>query len=585
MTIFAGAYCINNTDSLPAALVRDLLAALRTKDDGFGTHSRYETTSFVLESWDSGAFREPAWHEDVNGVCKLAGDPLLEGETLSRAKQVTLLVQALRGGQFELLATSRGSFALVDYEAGRHKLILTTDHVGLRPIYYAVQDGVLVFATALRILESLQWLQRSLSPQGMTELSAFSFPLADRTPYAEISVLRECEIVLFEEGRIAHERYYDWAESSSSNDGPAAASASPAQLFGLFEEAVSMRVGGDRSVYSFLSGGMDSRSIVATLLNGSRHIEALNFSANASQDQYYAQQFAAEVGARLTLHCLVGGVFPNFSFLALAAKTELEKVKSIDVDRRQCIWSGDGGSVGLGHVYMDEAMLNIADQEGLAAVVEYFLKFNRIALPTKVMSRSTRRTMPRRLHEAVLGEMQRYRRHELGRQIYLFLLFNDQRRHLFKHFETIDQHGLELLTPFFDAKFLKAIVATPIRRGVLHRLYSEWFEHMPEVARRTRWQTYPGHVPCPIKTEEMGSYQWAKTHHRASVGVRLRVARQIFENLGSARKSDAFSTVRVALAAILHVLGLSNCDYIAVILEIYAKHVRMVSGSATQSRT
>lgn len=577
MTVFAGAYCINNADSLPSVLVRDIPAVLRTADDGCGTHSRYETTSFVLESWDSGAFRESAWHEDVKGVCKLAGDPLLQGETLSRAKQVTLLVRSLRRSEFELLATSRGTFALVDYDAGRHRLILTTDHVGLRPIYYAVQDGVLVFATALRILESLQWLRRSLSPQGMAELSAFSFPLADRTPYAEISVLRECEIVLVEEGRISHERYYDWAEPSPSNDGAAGVSASPAELFRLFEEAVLMRVGGDRSVYSFLSGGMDSRSIVAMLLDDSRHIEALNFSANESQDQYYAQQFAAEVGARLTLHCLAGGVFPNFSFLALAAKTELEKVKSIDVDRRQCIWSGDGGSVGLGHVYMDETMLNIADQEGLAGVVEYFLKFNRIALPTKVMSRSTRRTIPIRFHEAVLGEMQRYHRHELGRQIYLFLLFNDQRRHLFKHFETIDRHGLELLTPFFDAKFLKAIVATPIRKGILHQLYAEWFEYMPEVARRTRWQTYPGHVPCPIKTEERGSYQWAKIHRRATIGERFEVAHRILRAFRTTRGLGVFSTTRVALVAIMQALGLRNSEYLAVILEKYAMHAMRVT--------
>lgn len=583
MTIFAGAYCIDATALMPTVLVHGLSVALRAVDDGVGAYSRYETTSFALESWDSGAFGESAWTVDANGVCKLAGDPLLEGEPLSRARQVTRLGQALRSREFELLAKSRGSFALAHYEADTHKLILTTDHVGLRPIYYAVQDGVLVFATALRILENLPWLRRSLSTQGMAELSAFSFPLAERTPYAEISILRECEIISVEKGRISHGRYYDWAESASLNVDPVKWP-SPAQLYELFEEAVSIRAGSDRGVYSFLSGGMDSRAIVATLLKGDRRIDALNFSYSDSQDYYYAKQFAAEVSPRLKLHCMEGGGdYLNYSFLAVTARAKLEKAEHIDIERRQCIWSGDGGSVGLGHVYMDEAMLNIAEHQGLAAAVDYFLKFNRIGLPTKVMSRSAGLTMPRRLHEAVLDEIQRYPRRECGRQIYLFLLFNDQRRHLFKHFETIDQHGVEMITPFFDANFLKAIAATPISWGILHRLYSDWFKLLPEVARKTPWQTYPGHVPCPIKTEEIVRYQWAKTLHRASVGQRLSVAHQIFGALGSARKSGVFSTTGVTLATVLHVLGLRDCEHVAGMLDIYARHVRSVSRSTGPS--
>lgn len=306
MTVFAGAYCMHASARVPAGLIRDLPAALRELDDDAGTYSRYETTSFVLESWDSGAFSEPAWFEDENGVCKLAGDPLLEGESLSRTKQVTRLRRALGDGQFELLATSRGSFAFVNYEAAPHKLILTTDHVGLRSIYYAVQEGVLVFATALRILENLSWLRRSLSSQGMVELSAFSFPLADRTPYTEICILRECEIVSLEEGVISQEHYYDWSETCTSNF-DLEKSPSPAHLYGIFEEAVSIRAGGDRDVYSFLSGGMDSRAIAAMLLKGDRRIEALNFSYTDSQDYYYARQFAAEVSPHLILHCREGG--------------------------------------------------------------------------------------------------------------------------------------------------------------------------------------------------------------------------------------------------------------------------------------
>ena len=582
MTIFAGAYGINASATLPAALVDYIQMGLRAVEDDRGTRHRFETNSFVLESWDSGAFSESGWQLDADGVCNLAGDPLFDGELLSRAKQVCLVRKSLKDGLMNILSNSRGTFALVNYEISLHKLILTTDHIGLRPIYYAIQDGVLVFSTALRILENMPWLQRSVSLQGIAELCAFSFPLADRTPYAEVSVIRECEVILLENEEMSRQRYFDWSERSLSNLEPTQ-SFSSAQLYRLFEEAVAMRAGDDRSVYSFLSGGMDSRAIAAMLLNMNRYIEALNFSYKASQDQFYAQQFAQEVASHLILHCMEGrGDYLNYSALAVEAIADLEKSQLIQVDRPQCIWSGDGGSVGLGHVYMNEEMLDIADQKGLIEAGRYFLRFNRIELTTKVMSPLISCDIQKGLYDAVLGEMNRYPRRERGRQIYLFLLFNDQRRHLFKHFETIDQHGVELITPFFDSKFLKAIAAMPIRQGIYHRLYSEWFEFLPEVARRTPWQTYPGHVPCPIKSEETGSYQWAKTHRRASIGERFGVARRILRAFRAARGLGVFSTTRVALVVIMQALGLRNSEYLAVILEKYATHA--MRGSKPASR-
>lgn len=583
MTVFAGAYCFNLATAVPADLVRSLKVGLRTIDDNRGTRSRYETNSFVLETWDSGAFGEPALQVDADGVSKVAGDPILDVEPRTRLTQLMLLRQAVGDEQLDLLANSRGSFAFVDYKAGSHRLVLTTDVIGLRPIYYAVQDGVVVFSTALRVLENIPWLRRSLSSQGMAELCAFSFPLADRTPYAEINVLRECELISVADGRMSHRTYFDWSEASPLSDETAINSLS-AQLHQLFADAVSMRAAGDISVYSFLSGGMDSRAIVAMLLNNNLRIEALNFSYIASQDHYYAQQFAADVGSPLTLHCMEGGGdYLNYSFLARDARTALEATKSIHVDRPECIWSGDGGSVGLGHVYMDEEMLDIADQKGLRAAAEYFLKSNRIGFSTKVMSPVASRTMPDLLQDAVIAEMERYSRNERGRQMYLFLLFNDQRRHLFKHFETIDQHGVELLTPFFDSKFLKAIASTPIRKGILHRLYADWFDLLPEVARRTPWQTYPGHVPCPIKSDTVGSYQWTKNRRRVSIGERLMVARRILVAFGSARKTGVFSTARIALAAIMQALGLRDGDHIAAMLEMYAIHAKYESRSTNQS--
>jgi len=336
---------------------------------------------------------------------------------------------------------------------------------------------------------------------------------------------------------------------------------------------VGIRLGNDKRVYSFLSGGMDSRAIVATLIDMGRHVEALNFSSNASQDQYYAQLFAVEAGCQCHLHCLPGGSFPNFSYLALAAKTELEQREPTHVDRPQIIWSGDGGSVGLGHVYMDEFLLDYGERGDVKGAVKHFLDFNHIALSSHVLTASVRKHLPQKLFESVMGEVNRYPRADIGRRIYLFLLFNDQRRHLFKHFETIDQHGLELLTPFFDAKFLKAVAATPSRWGVLHILYAQLFEHLPTFALRTPWQTYPGHQPCPLPSDPDASYQWARKlePHNDGLVERSKLAIELLGAFNSNMQPQVFSQARVWLAALLHTLGLRDCRHILQRLQLYRR--------------
>lgn len=572
MTIFAGAFCLQ-ADHLPPSLKASLRLHLRSKNNDLGTLHVNDQERFFLVKWDSGAFAEPAWRVTPDGsVCALAGDPLLigDGQRLSREEQLTRIAPNASPLQDSKLAQCRGSFALAYFSADQNKLHLATDALGLRSIYYVLQDGYLVFATALRVLEETLEVRKKLSLRGMAELSAFSFPLAERTPYENVMILRECESLTAGSSGVQLHNYYDWSIPEVAPNNPVDAAA---QLYATFREAVAIRLGDDKRVYSFLSGGMDSRTIVSTLIEMDQQVEALNFSSDASQDQIYAQQFAIEAGASCRLHCLAGGNFPNFSYLALSAKTELEQREPTSVTRPQFIWSGDGGSVGLGHVYMDEVMLDLGERGDVEGAVRHYLKFNKIAFSSQVMDSSIRERLPKMLFESVMAEVNRYPRGDIGRRIYLFLLFNDQRRHLFKHFETIDQHGLELLTPFFDAKFLRAIAATPSRWGVMHKLYAQFFEHLPPFALRSPWQTYPGHQPCPIPSEKNLSYQWERSAKPINDGLvkRGKLALELLRTYRS-MQPHLFSKSRIWLAALSHTLGLRDCNHILHRLQLYRTH-------------
>lgn len=573
MTIFAGALSLQST-ALTASLKTSFRLNLRSLKDGKGHLDEHDQLSFFLLKWDSGAFAEPVWRTSLNGsLCTLAGDPLFlqQGRKLHRDQQVEHLSPDSSPMNETALAQCRGSFALLHYDSNKKTLFLTTDMVGLRSIYYVVQEGILLFSTALRVLESMPEIHKKLSLSGMAELSAFSFPLAERTPYEGIKILRESEILIANHSGTTLKNYGDWTIKDKCSDHPTEAAA---HIYAVFQEAINIRVNRDQRVYSFLSGGMDSRAIVATLISMGRHVEALNFSSTDSQDQRYAQLLAAEAGPLCRLHCLPGGNYPNFSFLALAAKTSLEQRAPTLVDRPQFIWSGDGGSVGLGHVYMDQKMIDYGHQDDLTTAVQHFFEFNHISLAQGILTASARKLLPSLLRDNVMAEINRYPREDIGRRIYLFLLFNDQRRHLFKHFETIDQHGLELLTPFFDSKFLKAVAATPANWGISHRLYAKFFNYLPAFALKTPWQTYPGHETCPIPRDQTASYQWDKPVKAQSSPMidRSKLALALIGTIQSNKNLHIFSPARIWLAALLHAAGLRDCQHLLPSLKTYQKY-------------
>lgn len=574
MTVFAGVFAIQAEHEVPQDMKESLSRNLSRADRKSGIRYCSDQRRVYVVKWDSCAFGDPAWRTDAdNSVSTLAGDPILmrrQGK-IDRQQQLEMLTPRARDLAASKLAACRGSFALVHYIASSGELRLATDAIGLRTIYYTVQNGLLIFATALRILEILAPVDKQLSDRGMAELCVFSFPLADRTPYANIKVLRESELLIATDAGVTVTPYRDWAlPVDQARDKRIAAT----EIHAEFERAVQARAGSDSHVYSFLSGGMDSRAIVATLVRSGKQVEALNFSFERSQDQEYARRFASQISARCKLHCLPGGAYANYALLAKAAKTKLEGEEGVMVDRPQLIWSGDGGSVGLGHVYMNAEMLEISRTGSITKMIEEFMAFNRQTLPLGILQAPARERLPKEILHSVESEVNRYPVEDLGRRIYFFLLFNDQRRHLFKHFETIDQHGLEVLTPFYDAAFLSKVVATPVEWGILHRLYSSFFDLLPPFARKTPWQTYPGHVPCPLPHDTAVDYQWTGSTplRQLSLADRTSLSTSLLRAFDFKQQSPVFSMPRVWIAAMAQILGLRDCRHLLPVLQHYQRY-------------
>ena len=106
-------------------------------------------------------------------------------------------------GTFCATPTERSAWSTTSRESGT--LTLVADKLGIRPLYYWMDDESVVFASALRILEECPLVPKKMDLRAVTEMVGLDAPLADRTPYAGISLLKPAEVVQMTNGKMSRQ--------------------------------------------------------------------------------------------------------------------------------------------------------------------------------------------------------------------------------------------------------------------------------------------------------------------------------------------------------------------------------------------
>jgi len=511
MTVLAGVFSRLDDAALPDALAAELLRAIsRHPGDRPAT---YRDQRCLLAKIDVGAYSEPAFREEPPGsVCLLAGEPLLtlnERQTgRSRSHDLEILHRELRRENWNVLAAAHGVFSLAHYERTTGQLTLSTDKLGIRPLYYWVGERYVVFASALRILEGIQAVPKEMDVRAVTEIAAIGFPLGTRTPYLGIRVLDAAEVLRLTAREEIHTRYWRWDAVGPS------ARAEPellAESYDRFVTAVTQRLQGDSSTRAFLSGGLDSRCIVAVLRQCDAVVQTINFALwPGMQDEILAAQFAERAG---TIHHTVAIDAAAELRLSLSMADFLTRDSGAGLgslpERPRLVWAGDGGSVGLGHVYITSAIAEHLRAGRTALAIGAFLERQGTRVIRRLLRSGVAQTLSGYPAEGIRMELDRIRCTDPVRAFHVFLMLNDQRRHLSAHFEDIDLHRLELQLPFFDSRLLQLILTAPVDLFLGHRFYLKWLAHLPPAVRTVPWQSYPGHAPCPLPLPQKVGYQWA----------------------------------------------------------------------------
>src|SRR5438309_116847 len=157
----------------------------------------------------------------------------------------------------------RGMFAFALWDDRRRQLLLARDRVGIKPLYYAEIDGRLLFASELGALLQLPDVPSTLNWRALNHLFTFGCtPLAESI-IAGVHKLKPGHLLVATPGRPPRvERYWDL---HSAPDYGRSEEYVVERLRELLEESVRLHLVSDVPLGAFLSGGIDSSSVVATM--------------------------------------------------------------------------------------------------------------------------------------------------------------------------------------------------------------------------------------------------------------------------------------------------------------------------------
>jgi asparagine synthase (glutamine-hydrolysing) len=192
----------------------------------------------------------------------------------------------------------KGMFAFALWDERKQTFFLARDHLGKKPLYYAMDARRLAFASELPALTPCPWISRRIAPEAIEEYLCFGYVPDPKTIYRGVHKLPPAHTLLWERGRPPVIASYWDLDLTPTRSLTMEAAAS--ELCERLNAAVSQRLISDVPLGAFLSGGVDSSAVVAHMAQASStpvKTCTIGFGEASHDERRYARILAMRYGA------------------------------------------------------------------------------------------------------------------------------------------------------------------------------------------------------------------------------------------------------------------------------------------------
>lgn len=223
------------------------------------------------------------------------------GHSFTTASDTETILHAYEEWGEDSVTRLRGMFSFAIWDANDRTLFAARDRLGIKPLFYCDLGGRLLFASEMKAILADETIPRIIDEQALTAYFSLSYTPGDLTIYKNIRNLLPGHTLTVKNGRTRIRKYWDlYPEPDRSKsvqqfvDG----------FMTLLQEAVDIRLMSEVPLGAFLSGGIDSSTVVALMSMVSRHpvnTFCMGFGGDVGgylDERVYARQVADRYDAR-----------------------------------------------------------------------------------------------------------------------------------------------------------------------------------------------------------------------------------------------------------------------------------------------
>ena len=254
--------------------MNDVITHRGPDDDGFFVIDGIGLGMRRLSIIDLAGGKQPIYNEDGSIVVVFNGEIYnyrelgkqlkQRGHTFTTASDTEVIVHLYEEVGEACVHQLRGMFAFAVWDMRRQQLFIARDRLGIKPLYYTQFGKHLVFGSEIKAILQHPQVESRLDLQGLSDFLSLRYVPAPQTMFANILALPPGHTLTWKEQTLTVQSYWDLSFTHQQN-GHRTEQAYAEQLDALIRESVRLRLRSDVPFGAFLSGGVDSSTIVAIM--------------------------------------------------------------------------------------------------------------------------------------------------------------------------------------------------------------------------------------------------------------------------------------------------------------------------------
>jgi len=297
------------------SLLRRMCAAVAHRgpdDEGLYLQGAVGLGMRRLSIIDLSGGRQPILNEDGSKVIVFNGEIynyrhlrqglIARGHTVRSAGDTETVLHLYEERGPDCVTPLRGMFAFAIWDASAETLLLARDRFGIKPLYVITAPWGIAFASELKALHAVGLTSRELDWEALDTYFQLGYIPAPASPFVDVRKLEPGHTLVWRRnGAVATRRYWRFPLD------PAPLSPDPeAQVRESLDASVTAHLESDVPVAVFLSGGLDSSAVAASMAvaGNTPHAFTARYSgsgATAADETDLARALATRYGAELTL--------------------------------------------------------------------------------------------------------------------------------------------------------------------------------------------------------------------------------------------------------------------------------------------